>query len=108
MIVARPRILGVAHMGLFVDDLAKTRAFYEDFLGFREAFTLPKKDGSVRIAFIKINEQPYIEIFNESPREDGRLYHISIYTDNAEQMRDYLASNLDYAQRRSRRCPAEA
>ncbi len=90
--VTRPRILGVAHMGLFVDDLAKTRAFYEDFLGFGEAFTLPKKDGSVRIAFIKVNERQYIEIFNEAPREDGRLYHISVYTDNAEQMRDYLAS----------------
>jgi catechol 2,3-dioxygenase-like lactoylglutathione lyase family enzyme len=90
--VKRPRILGVAHMALFVSDLAKTRAFYEDFLGFNEAFTLPKKDGSVRIAFIKVNENQYFEIFNEDPRDDGRLYHIAIYTDSAEQMRDYLAS----------------
>lgn len=90
--VERPRILGVAHMALFVSDLAKTRAFYEDFLGFGEPFTLPKKDGSVRIAFIKVNENQYFEIFNEDPRDDGRLYHIAVYTDNAEQMRDYLAS----------------
>jgi lactoylglutathione lyase len=79
-------------MALFVSDLAKTRAFYEDFLGFGEPFTLPKKDGSVRIAFIKVNENQYFEIFNEDPRDDGRLYHIAIYTDSAEQMRDYLAS----------------
>jgi catechol 2,3-dioxygenase-like lactoylglutathione lyase family enzyme len=90
--VKRPRILGVAHMALFVSDLAKTRAFYEDFLGFGEPFTLPKKDGSVRIAFIKVNENQYFEIFNEDPRDDGRLYHIAIYTDSAEQMRDYLTS----------------
>jgi catechol 2,3-dioxygenase-like lactoylglutathione lyase family enzyme len=76
--VKRPPILGVAHMALFVSDLAKTRAFYEDFLGFGEPFTLPKKDGSVRIAFIKVNENQYFEIFNEDPRDDGRLYHIAI------------------------------
>jgi len=28
--VSRPRILGISHMALFVGDLAKARAFYED------------------------------------------------------------------------------
>ncbi|MEO7142298.1 MAG: VOC family protein [Bryobacteraceae bacterium] len=88
----RPKILGVAHMALFVSDLAKTRAFYEDFLGFAEPFTLPNKSGGVRIAFVKVNDHQYLELFNEAPRQDGRLYHISIYTDNADHMRDYLAS----------------
>ena len=40
----RPKVLGVAHMAVFVKDLAKTRQFYEDFLGFAEPFTLPKQD----------------------------------------------------------------
>ena len=43
--VTRPKILGVAHLAVFVSDLAKARAFYEDFLGFEEPFTLPKPDG---------------------------------------------------------------
>ena len=34
--VKRPRILGVAHMALFVSDLQKARAFYKDFLGYEE------------------------------------------------------------------------
>ncbi|MGH9666837.1 MAG: VOC family protein, partial [Bryobacteraceae bacterium] len=90
--VERPRILGVAHMALYVGDLAKARQFYENFLGFAEPFTLPKPDGSVRIAFVKINDRQYLELFNEAPHNDGRLSHISIYTDSADRMRDYLAS----------------
>src|SRR5215472_11781663 len=89
----RPRILGVAHVAVYVKDLAKTRQFYEDFLGFGEPFTLPKKSGGgVRIAFVKVNDQQYIEIFNEADRGEGQLNHISFYTESADQMRDYLAS----------------
>jgi lactoylglutathione lyase len=89
---ARPRILGVAHMALYVSDLAKARAFYKDFLGFEEPFALKRKDGTDRIVFIKINDHQYVELFAEEPKEDGRLNHISFYTDDARAMRDYLAS----------------
>jgi lactoylglutathione lyase len=88
----RPRVLGIAHAAVYVGDLAKARAFYEGLLGFGEPFTLPKADGSVGIAFVKINDHQYLELFNEDPKDDGRLSHISIYTDDAGRMRDYLAS----------------
>ena len=82
----RPRILGVAHMALYVSDLGKARAFYKDFLGFAEL------DGSDRIAVIKINDLQYLELFAENPKEDGQLHHISFYTDSAGAMRHYLAA----------------
>jgi lactoylglutathione lyase len=90
--VARPKVLGVAHMAIYVKDLARTRQFYEDFLGFAEPFTLPQKGGEpgVRIAFVKVNDRQYIEIFNEADRGEGKLNHISVYTDSADRMRDYL------------------
>ena len=89
----RPRILGLAHVAFYVSDLDAARVFYEKFLGFEEEpFVLKKPDGSERIAFIKINDTQYVELFAEEPKSTGRLNHISIYTDNAEQMRDYLSS----------------
>jgi len=92
--IKRPRILGVAHMAIYVSDLAKARAFYKDFLGFEEPFALKRKDGTDRIAFIKINEQQYLELFAENPaHHDGQLNHISFYTDDARGLRDYLAAN---------------
>ena len=88
----RPRVLGISHMALFVGDLAKSRAFYEDFLGYAEPYKLKRDDGTDRIAFIKINENQYIELFSEPPKKDGHMNHISFYTDSAEGMRQYLAS----------------
>src|SRR3954466_15758757 len=83
--IQRPKVLGVAHLAVYVKDLAKTRQFYEEFLGFGEPFTLPKKDGTgTRIVFIKVNDHQYFEIFNEADRGEGQLNHISFYTDSAD------------------------
>ncbi|MFB3827143.1 MAG: VOC family protein [Bryobacteraceae bacterium] len=90
--IRRPRILGVAHMALYVGDLQKARAFYKDFLGFEEPFALKRGNGTDRIVFIKINDRQYLELFAEEPGNDGRLNHISFYVDDAKAMRDYLAA----------------
>ena len=89
---ARPKVFGVAHYGVYVSDLAKARAFYEDFLGYGEAFTLPKADGTVDVAYVKINDHQYVELFNEPNQGEGQLNNLGLYTDNVEQMRQYLAS----------------
>jgi lactoylglutathione lyase len=90
--VKRPHVLGISHMALFVSDLQRARTFYKDFLGYQEPYTLKRDDGSDRIAFIKINEDQYLELFAENPKQDGHLNHISFFTDSAEAMRGYLAS----------------
>lgn len=91
--VQRPKILGVAHIALYESDLNKARSFYKDFLGFAEPYSLKRKNSDQdRIAFIKINDYQYLELFAEPPKQDGHLNHISFYTDNAEGMREYLAS----------------
>ncbi len=79
-------------MAVFVSDLQKARAFYEDLLGYEEPFTLPKPDGSVEIAFVKINDRQWLELFNRPNAGEGQLNHIALYTDDADRMRDYLAS----------------
>jgi len=88
----RPKVLGVAHYSIFVSDLAKARAFYEDFLGYQEAFTLPKPDGTVQMAFIKINDRQYVQLVNQPNRGEGQLDHLGLYTDDVEAMRRYLGS----------------
>src|SRR4051794_34279951 len=40
----RPRILGVAHISLFAHDYDASRAFYRDFLGFEEPYSLKNSD----------------------------------------------------------------
>ena len=88
----RPRILGLAHIALFTADVEKSRRFYKEFLGYGEPFDLKNPDGSLSLTFIKINDHQYIELFPERESRSDRLHHISVYTEDAEAMRLYLAS----------------
>ena len=63
---SRPKILGIAHVALQARDFAASRSFYHDYLGYDEAFTLPKADSSIGTAFLKINERQHIELSPES------------------------------------------
>jgi lactoylglutathione lyase len=88
----RPRITGLAHVALHVQDIDKARWFYKDFLGFGEPFLLNNPDGSLALTFIKINDRQYIELFPGAKPDSDRLHHISIETDDAEAMRAYLGA----------------
>jgi catechol 2,3-dioxygenase-like lactoylglutathione lyase family enzyme len=88
----RPRITGVAHIAVFAHDYQKSRAFYGQFLGFDEPYSLKNPDGSPSMTFFKINDRQYIELFPERQANTDRLNHISFETDNIEALRRYLQS----------------
>jgi catechol 2,3-dioxygenase-like lactoylglutathione lyase family enzyme len=93
-VVKRPPIVGVAHIGLFVSDLERSRGFYGHVLGFADAFSLDKPTGGLMLTYFKVNDHQYIELFPglKSPTQD-RLSHIAFETTNARQLRDYLAAH---------------
>jgi len=90
--VRRPRITGLAHVAFYVADIDKARTFYKGLLGYDEPFLLNNPDGKLSLTFIKINDRQYVELFPQREAGTDRLNHISIETDDAEQMRRYLAS----------------
>jgi lactoylglutathione lyase len=89
----RPPIVGLSHIALYVHDMDKTLAFYKDFLGFAQPYSLTNKDGSLHLTWIKINDRQCIEIFPEAQAGSDRLYHVALETDDAVGMRDYLAAH---------------
>jgi Tol biopolymer transport system component/catechol 2,3-dioxygenase-like lactoylglutathione lyase family enzyme len=91
-VLERPRVLGLAHVALYAHDFEKSRAFYHEFLGFEEPYSLKSPDGSLSMTFFKINEQQYIELSPEKEAGSDRLNHIAFQTNNAEAMRVYLAA----------------
>jgi catechol 2,3-dioxygenase-like lactoylglutathione lyase family enzyme len=88
----RPHITGISHIGIFAHDYEKSRAFYGQFLGFQEPYSLKNPDGSPSMTFFKINDRQYIELYPEKQADTDRLSHISLETDDAEALRVYLAS----------------
>src|SRR5438067_13507794 len=89
----RPPILGLSHIALYVHDLDKSRAFYKDFLGFAEPYSLKNPDGTIHLTWIKINDEQTIELFPEKEADSDRLYHIALETTDAAAMREYLAAH---------------
>jgi catechol 2,3-dioxygenase-like lactoylglutathione lyase family enzyme len=92
----RPKIIGVAHIGLRTDNLDASRKFYTGILGFEEPFTYslpPAEGGKFLLTYFKVNDHQYVEVFPElkDPKQD-RLSHIAFETTDAEQLRAYLAS----------------
>jgi catechol 2,3-dioxygenase-like lactoylglutathione lyase family enzyme len=89
----RPKITGVAHIALYVKSIDQARAFYKDFLGFAEPYSLKKPDSEeLAMIFIKINDRQLVEIFPEATLQADRFYHFAIETEDAEAMRKYLGS----------------
>ena len=81
----RPKILGVAHIGLRTDDLAAARKFYGDVLGYQEPFTYDRpasQGGGLLCTYFKVNDHQYIEVFPElkDPKQD-RLSDITYSAD---------------------------
>ena len=74
---------------LYVHDIEKSRAFYKDFLGFDEPYSIHDPDGKLHLTWIKINDEQTIELFPEKEAGSDRLYHIALITD-AVAMREYL------------------
>jgi lactoylglutathione lyase len=90
--VARPRIVGVPHIAFRVHDIAASRHFYKDFLGYAEPFDINGPDGKLIMAFIKINDRQYVELQVENSPDEPRFLHLALETDNAEGLRQYVKS----------------
>jgi len=90
---SRPPILGISHAALFYTDLDATRAFFKDYLGFDEPYSLnDPKTGALKLTWIKINDLQQIELFPAKTPDADRLYQVAFITNNCEAMRQYLRS----------------
>ncbi len=86
----RPPIIGIAHIGLRVSDLAAADNFYGHVLGF-DHFSLDKPTGGLMLNYYKVNDHQYIEIYPTLANlNDDRMTHFAFETTNIQQLRDYL------------------
>jgi catechol 2,3-dioxygenase-like lactoylglutathione lyase family enzyme len=89
---SRPHLYGIAHVAIHSGNLDRSRAFYEKFLGFEEPFTLKRSDGGEGIAFIKVNDEQYLEISPDTLHAGHEFDHFAFYTDDAAGMASFLSS----------------
>jgi lactoylglutathione lyase len=81
------------HVGFWVRDIAKSRAFYKDFLGYEEPYELRRPNGDLQMVVMKVNERQVIYLFNDATKikpSGDNLDHLGLETDHIESARDYL------------------
>jgi catechol 2,3-dioxygenase-like lactoylglutathione lyase family enzyme len=80
-------LLGLAHVGFRVADLDQARTFYHGVLGYEEVHDLKAPDGQINIAFFKVNDNQFIEIYPGVPAgQKVMMTHIAFYTDDIEKL----------------------
>src|SRR5260370_14025518 len=91
--IKRPPIVGVSHIGLNTDDMDASRKFYTGMLGFEEAFSMNKPDGSLMLTNFKVTDHQFIQVFPElTSSTQDRLNHICFETTDPEQLLTYMSS----------------
>ena len=90
-----PDVLGFSHIAVKARDVEASVAFYRDFLGFAEQgrlMNLPPQNDTLQLAFMKICEDQWLEIFDAAhlKPEDHGLYQIALHVADAEVIRARL------------------
>lgn len=88
-------IVGIAHYSYYVGSLARARVWYQQFLGFDQAFSIRDAFGRVRVAYFKINDHQFIELYPLRPgmsQHYGWLHDVGFQSDNIRATRSFLAA----------------
>jgi lactoylglutathione lyase len=86
-------VLGMSHVGFRVGDLEKARAFYHGVLGYDEAYDLKAPDGHIAVAYFKVNDHQFIELYpGIPPGTEVMMSHIAMYTGDIEKLHKMIAA----------------
>ncbi|HXB02619.1 MAG TPA: VOC family protein [Opitutaceae bacterium] len=84
------------HVGFWVRDIGKSRAFYKNYLGFDEPYDLHRANGDLQMVVIKVNERQVILLFPAAAKilpNGDNLDHLGLETDNIIAVHDCLATH---------------
>ena len=73
---------GVNHVGIATHDYDEALAFYKDTLGAKEAFTIRNDDGTVRLTYLQLSRDTFVELLPVRAEQPAGVLHIGIETDD--------------------------
>ena len=57
------------HVGMVVKNYEAAFDFYTKTMGFREAYTIKNDDGSVRLTYLQLNKNTFVELIPAGPNQ---------------------------------------
>lgn len=77
-------VRGLNHVGIVVANYDKAMNFYTKTLGFREAYTIRKPDGSVQLTYLQLNRDTFVELIPAGPNQQAGITHFGIEVENVQ------------------------
>jgi len=78
------RVHGLNHVGMVVPDYEQALAYYTGKLGFREAYTIRRPDGSVQLTYLQLNRNTFIELIPAGPSQPPGITHFGIEVEDLD------------------------
>lgn len=80
------------HVGIAVDDMDESVAFYTEAMGFEQTFSLANAEGQITLMYLKIGENTFLELNPANDYLPAGLTHIGIQVDGMESVRSMYES----------------
>jgi catechol 2,3-dioxygenase-like lactoylglutathione lyase family enzyme len=77
-----PARRGLNHIGIGTRNYDAALAFYRDTLGAKEAFTIRNPDGTVRITYLQVSRDTFIELLPVAADQPAGILHLGIETED--------------------------
>ncbi len=82
-----PGVIQLNHVGVAVDDMDESLAFYTETLGFEEAFRVTNDEGRVGLAYLRVSETTFLELNPANENRPAGLTHFGIQVEGMESVK---------------------
>jgi len=79
-----PGVIMLNHVGIAVDDMEESLAFYTETMGFEEAFSLTNAEGEVGLAYLRVSENTFVELGRANENTPAGLSHFGVQVADVE------------------------
>ncbi len=73
---------GINHIGISTKNYDAELKFYKDTLGAKEAFTVRNQDGSVRLTYLQLSRDTFVELLPAAVGAPTGITHVGIETND--------------------------
>ena len=82
-----PGVIMLNHVGIAVDDMDESVAFYTETMGFERTFSLANAEGQITLMYLKVGENTFLELNPANDYLPAGLTHIGIQVQGLESVK---------------------
>ena len=82
-----PGVIMLNHVGIAVDDMDESAAFYTETMGFEKTFSLENAEGQITLIHLKVSEDTFLELNPANDYLPAGLTHFGIQVEGMERVK---------------------